>query len=57
MKSETVPGKTITSDLLTEAQARAIDPDAVPLVGSEQLAFSDEITPPAFDPYDPRWTT
>jgi hypothetical protein len=58
MASQTVPGRRVnTREHLTEAQALAADPTATPLPGTMEMRLSDEVTPEAFDPYDPRWTT
>ena len=57
MASETVPGRRVISrELLTEAQALAVDPEAKPLAGSMEMRLTDD-TEAAFDPYDPRRTT
>jgi len=57
MRSQTIPGRMVTSELMTERQAKAADPDAVPLPGTMEMRVVDEDEPEAFDPYDPRWTT
>lgn len=57
MRSETVPGKVVTSELMTEARAREIDPLAERLDHTETRMWETLQVDEAFDPYDPRWTT